>query len=173
MNRPILKNEKVASILKANGATDMVCLLSLEGFFNPGANKIGIYDDAMFLYSPTILLGVNANVDPSRQRKHMATLKYGKWPYKPGIHGLSKPKAKQYMALVQAGKVTVSRYQEKDDTGYFGINIHRGAPNSTSSLGCQTIYPEEWQQFIDSVYAEMKRYNQKTIEYVKMPWSDK
>jgi hypothetical protein len=37
---------------------------------------------------------------------------------------------------------------------------------TTSSEGCQTIYPAQWDGFINLVYSEMSRYNQKTIPYL-------
>jgi lysozyme len=46
------------------------------------------------------------------------------------------------------------------------INIHRGGYRTTSSEGCQTIYPSQWDGFINLVYSEMSRYNQKTIPYL-------
>jgi lysozyme len=46
------------------------------------------------------------------------------------------------------------------------INIHRGGHNTTSSLGCQTIPPSQWDAFYAAVSGEMKRYNLKTIPYV-------
>ena len=86
----------------------------------------------------------------------MASLKPGLWPvYRFGLHGKS-----QYFALCQTGgKVTVVRDGEPDyeDTGYFGINIHRGGYNTTSSLGCQTIHPTQWDSFISLVKDQAQR----------------
>jgi len=45
-------------------------------------------------------------------------------------------------------------------------NIHKGSYNSTSSEGCQTIYPDEWIQFINEVYHAMDREGQKRIPYI-------
>jgi len=148
-----------------------VCLLGERGYYRdtmgkPGKNDRAIYDDAIFLVGPHIYAAFNANTDPSVYRKGVAVLKSGKWLYKVGIHGLNKPKAQRYTALVQAAPVTVMRDQEGPDTGWFGINIHRGAPASTSSLGCQTIYPAQWTAFIAAVRDQLARAGQKTLPYL-------
>jgi len=147
----------------------LACIVGVRGYYKntmgKGVNSRNLYDDAIFILSPDAFLAFNANVDPSTYRTRIANLKKGKWLYKLGIHGLSKPKSQQYQALVQAGPVTVQRDNVGDDTGWFGINIHRGGYNSTSSLGCQTIYPDQWPSFIATTKDLMQRYNQKTIEY--------
>lgn len=160
-----------AKILQNNGITDQFALLGVRGYYlnsmgEKGKNDRGIYDDAEFLITPSAFVSFNANVDPSIFRPGIATLKPGVWLYKLGIHGLSKPKEKQYKALVQAAPVTVIRDGGKEETGFFGINHHRGGYNTTSSLGCQTIYPKQWDAYIALVEQEMKRYGRKTIPYV-------
>jgi lysozyme len=158
---------------------DLVCLVGMRGYFldsmgAKGRNDFGIYDDAMILVSPHVHAAFNANVDPSRlgwngnARKPMAVLKPGVYRYKLGQHGVSR--GKPYKALVQAGPVTVLRgYGEglaHQETGYFGINIHRGGHTTTSSEGCQTIPPGQWGAFIALVEEEMKRCNVKTVPYL-------
>lgn len=147
-------------------------LLGIRGYYRntmgePGTNDTGLYDDALFLATPSALLACNANTDPSRAHPNVATLTPGVWLYKLGIHGLSKPKRQQYRALVQAAAVTVTRAPDhRRDTGFFGINIHRGSLQSTSSEGCQTIYPLQWEGFIDAVASAMAAAERNTIEYV-------
>lgn len=150
-----------------------VCILAIEGYYAdtmgiPGHNDIGVYDDAIFIVGPDCFISFNANTDPSRRKQRMADLNAGVWLYKLGIHGLSKPEAKQYKALVQAAPVTVTRWLQGEDTGFFGINIHRGSYTGTSSLGCQTIWPDQWQSFISTVELQMKKLGQKTIKYLKV-----
>lgn len=148
-----------------------VFLVGMRGYYldtmgKPKVNDRGIYDDAMILVGPNHFSTYNANTDPSYSyRKHLASLRPGLWTYKLGTHGLSRPKSQQYQALVQADKVTVDRDGEGADTGYFGINIHRGGVNTTSSLGCQTIVPQQWPVFIANVKDQLARANQKTIPY--------
>lgn len=132
-------------------------LVGVRGYYRDsmgavGRNDIGIYDDAIFVVSPNVFASFNANTDPSVTRPRIATLTPGLWlAHKIGLH-------KGYRALSQQmGEVTVSRAGAGLDTGYFGINIHRGGERSTSSEGCQTIPPKQWPAFIALVEAEARR----------------
>lgn len=171
-SRPLQSREKTDAIIRANlPTTPLVCLVGIRGYYRdtmgvPGKNDRGIYDDAMILRSTTVHAAFNANTDPSVARKHIAVLKTGAWKYKVGTHGLNKPASQRYTALVQAGEVTVIRDQEGPDTGFFGINIHRGGYGTTSSLGCQTIFPDQWPAFIALVQSELKRAEQKIVPYL-------
>lgn len=172
LNKPAQSAAQTREILKKAGVDiTLPAILGDRAYYqrtmgDPNSNDRGIYDDAIFLVSPSVHAAFNSNVDPSVYRTGIATLIPGLWKYKIGIHGLSKPKPKQYLALVQAAKVTVRRDKEGLDTGYFGINIHRGGYGTTSSLGCQTIYPTQWDAFFAMVQSEMKRYSVKTIPYL-------
>lgn len=151
-----------------------VVLLGIRGYYRdtmgkPGINDISIWDDAIFVWSKNGHFAFNANTDPSLYRPRVASLKPGTWYYRLGIHNLSKPKSRQYPALVQAAPVTVRRYNSGDDTGWFGINIHRGGritSNSTHSLGCQTIPLENWDGFFNLVKTEMIRAKIQRVPYV-------
>ena len=170
-NRPLLPRQDVLHALISRGVQDAVCLFASRGYYrktmgDPTRNDRAMYDDAIFLISPSAFVAFNANTDPSAFRKHIASLQTGIWKYKVGTHGLSKPATQRYTALVQAGEVTVTRDQAGTDTGWFGINIHRGGFNGTSSLGCQTIYPTQWPSFIELVQSELKRAGQKIIPYL-------
>lgn len=115
-------------------------------------NDRKIYDDAIFLISKDNFFAFNANTDPSAFKLQIANLKTGVWPvYKFDLHN------GKYLAICQrAGKVTVIRDGKGEDTGNFGINIHKGGTWGTGSLGCQTIPPTQWNDFIDKAQAMAK-----------------
>ena len=149
-------------------------LLGRRGYFRDtmgavGENDIGVYDDAMFVVTPGAYRTFNANVDPSRQKPGMATLAAGTWRYKLGIHNISKAPERRYPALIQAAPVTVSRFGgglTASVTGWFGINIHRGGDTTTSSAGCVTIHPSQWDEFYKLVSSSMSYYGLDTINFL-------
>lgn len=163
---------RIASEAGVNLETES-CLIGIRGFFNKGNNQRGIYDDAIFLVRPSGVLSFNANTDPGAFKKGIANLCLGVWLYKIGIHGLSKPKKDQYQALVQASAVKLTRDDwASTDYGWFGINIHRGGYNKVSSIGCQTIHPKQWDDFISSVKTTMIIRKQNTIKYILKEMKD-
>lgn len=87
MTRPSITRD--AAIALAGGITDPVFLLGIRGYNAPAdQNKRGIYDDAIFLVTPTDCFGYNANTDPSVTRKGIAVLQPGIYKYKQGLHGI-------------------------------------------------------------------------------------
>jgi len=183
--KPNLSAEELHGLLKPfqiDRGEHPVVVVGLRGYYKdimgaPGVNDRGIYDDAIFIDSPSITASFNANTDPSKYRKGhgfdegkkgMASLKPGYWP----VYKFDKHK-KKYLALCQRGRVTVIRDGDPpyEDTGEgFGINIHKGGLTSTSSEGCQTIHPDQWKAFIETVIDQAKRYHQKegeTWEHLK------
>lgn len=170
-SRPRIDRNAAEQILHRHKVTAAVAIIGLRGYYRdtmgqPGTNDRGIYDDALIVISPSAFVTFNGNVDPSVHRHAIAVLQTGVWRYKIGIHGLSRPAAQRYKALVQAGAVTVLRDQAGYETGFFGINIHRGGHTTTSSLGCQTLPPHQWPAFIALVESELKRANQATVPYI-------
>lgn len=154
-----------------------VVLVGIRGYYkqlgpNKRSNDINIYDDAMFVFSSHGYFAFNANTDPSVTRPRVATLQTGTWHYRLGIHNVSKAKHQQYPALVQAAPVTVSRHMADSETGWFGINIHRGSVSTTSSLGCITIPPPQWSEFYACVKGEMNRARRVRVPFVLAdnPW---
>lgn len=153
-----------------------VIVVGLRGYYkksmgNTPGNDRGIYDDAIFIDSLSTTAAFNGNTDPSIGRPGIAVLvPTVKEPYlyKIGLHGVSGPNP--YKALRQHGRVTVIRdgnnvpVTDKASAPFF-INIHRGGFTTTSSLGCQTIHPNQWAAFISLVETEMKRNNQTVVPY--------
>ncbi len=169
--RPRLDRNAVEQILHNAKVTADVAIVGMRGYYrrtmgDPNGNDRGIYDDALFVISPSAFVSFNGNADPSVHRKAIAVLQPGVWKYRIGVHGLSKPAKQRYKALVQAGPVTVLRDETGYDTGWFGINIHRGGNTTTSSLGCQTIPPPQWPAFIALVESELKRASQSIVPYI-------
>jgi lysozyme len=148
-------------------------IVGIRGYFKDtmgkaGVNDRGMYDDAIFLVTPDVFMSRNANTDPTAHyKKGVACLKPGVYEYKMGPHGLSRG---PYPAFRQFGNVTVIRdgVGERTDSpnARFWINIHKGGFNTTSSAGCQTIYPDQWLAFQTTGYAEMKRHKQTVIPYI-------
>lgn len=151
-----------------------VKLLGIRSYFkktmgNPVTGDIGIYDDAIFIVCGNLFASYNANTDPSVARKGVATLVAPQMVlYKIGMHGVSGDHP--YRALRQYSRVTVMRHGQPGmftDTAVepFYTDIHKGGYGITSSLGCQTIYPDQWLSFFHSVEDQLTRYKQTIIPY--------
>lgn len=137
--------------------------------FDPGGSGRGLYDDAIFVVGPETFVAFNANVDPSRFKKGVATLIPGWYPYKPGNHGITRPGG-GYPAFRPATKdeaLPVYRDGEKGRSKRDGvaINIHKGGWNTTSSEGCQTLHPSQWDAFHALVTLELKKSGLKRFWY--------
>jgi len=136
--------------------------------FAPAGNNRGVYDDAIFVVSPNTYSTFNSNTDPSIFRKKIATLKPGVNKYKRGNHGISRPGG-GYPAFRPATKneeLPVTRDGVDVPWPGIAINIHRGGVNTTSSEGCQTIPPAQWDAFYALVDSEMKRAGVKEFHYI-------
>jgi hypothetical protein len=177
MGKPQRGLDWLQDIIDANKAkigNDAVIKISVRGFYRDsmgkkGANDRGIYDDAAFWINlkTGFIATYNHNVDPSAYRKGtgrgaekgMAQLKVGCWRYKKGLH-------KGYQAFVQAEAVTVVRDGTNgnyEDTGWFGINDHRGGySGGTSSLGCMTTPVSQWDDYKRTGYKLLDDAKQKT-----------
>jgi hypothetical protein len=185
--KPRLSSEqllnRLATIKSFKLAEHAIVIAGVRGYYKnsmgaPGVNDRGIYDDAIFVYTPSAMAAFNGNTDPSvykkgsgtaNNTKGMASLNPGVW----NVYQLALHRGK-YLALCQKfGPVTVTRDGKIDypDTGFFGINIHKGGRNTTSSLGCQTVHPDQWDAFIALVTDQAKRFfgvkwNKTCIPYV-------
>jgi len=158
-------------------------VVGIRGYYRdtmgaPGVNDRGIYDDAIFIDSADSFASFNGNTDPSAYRpgegfseatKGIASLNPGPWY----VHRFDMHKG-EYLALCQrAGSVTVTRDGKKEnysDTGEFGINIHRGSYHGTSSLGCQTLHPDQWESFISLATDLARRYHADRWNKVVIPY---
>ena len=167
--------EKVRRLLKEAGAPSQyaVAILAVRGYFrrtmgNPNGNDRGIYDDAIFLVSPSEVKSYNANTDPSVFRKGIATLVPGIHLYRKGNHGISKPGGgyPAFRPATAREELPVTRDRETNPRPGVAINIHRGSRTSTSSEGCQTIHPDHWAEFQERAYRLMDQFGQKVIPYV-------
>ncbi len=164
-SRPKEARKEIEKIIAASNVKSDVVLVGVRGYYRdtmgkPGVNDRGIYDDAIFLVSPEAFVSFNANCDPSCCRPGMAMLKTGvyecvKWRHKG-----------KYDALQIVRDCVTRDGQPGEDTGRHGINLHKGGVGQTSSEGCQTIVPTQYDAFIKLVYSEMDRHGQKTIPYI-------
>jgi len=160
--------DRVTKAIKKAKITDILVLVSVRGYYlnsmgRPGVNDRGIYDDAMFIVSPTHFSSCNANNDPSVYRKGIATIAPGVHRYRKGNHGISRPGG-GYPAFRPATKneeLPVLRDGILNPSPGIATNIHRGGRNGTSSEGCQTLPPSQWDAFYAAQSGEMKRHGVK------------
>lgn len=206
MKLPLLSRPQAVEFLKNNypalDPSSQVIVLGLRGYFDPGANKRGIYDDAIALITPDLFHIVNGNTDPSIARAGIAVLQDGIYWYRKGLHGLHHlDTTKQadrdilkkiddidafqktwvnfkipgrilpYWALRQDGNVTVLRdgqkvpFTDAPPQARLWIDIHVGEYDTTSSEGCQTIFPDYWSVFRKLCFTQMDIHKQQRIAY--------
>ncbi len=136
--------------------------------FDPGGKGRGLYDDALFIVGPETFAAFNGNTDPSVFREGVATLVPGVHLYRPGNHGISRPDG-GYPAFRPATKneeLPVTRDGVAVPWPGVAINIHRGGRTTTSSKGCQTVPPAQWDAFHALLTKELKAAGQKTFPYI-------
>jgi lysozyme len=167
---------------KANGAAPMPAfyLVGVRAYYRdsmgePGKNDRAIYDDALFVIGAETFAAFNANTDPSQYKKGIASLAPGVHLYKKGNHGISRPGG-GYPAFRPATKdeaLPVSRDGEPGLSSQDGIaiNIHRGGNYTTSSAGCQTLPPKQWESFYALTCKELAAAGQKTFPYILLKGS--
>lgn len=165
MDKPRISSEEAKQILASNNVTDKVAIIGIRGYYldsygKRGENDRGVYDDAIIIISARKFETFRANTDPSVYRKGIATLATGVHRYYKGKH------KNRYWALRLVGeRAPVTRDGQGASIG-IALNIHKGGTRTTGSEGCQTLRPDDWDDFIEIVYDEMAFYGQKTIPYV-------
>lgn len=163
--------EKFSSQLEGSRFVIVCC----RGYYQdsmgkPGRNDRGIYDDAFFVRNldTGLCAPFNGNADPSLYKLRVASVKADQvvW-YKKGKHGLSRADG-GYWALRQARPVVVRRDDGKggyteDKPGWPWTNLHRGSTGGTSSLGCLTVPPSQWDAFRELCYLQLKTSGQAEV----------
>lgn len=170
---PHLALAQVAELIAKAGVKDTVALVGIRGYYRdsmgvPGKNDRGVYDDALFVVSPTHFSAWNGNTDPSRVREGIASLVPGVHRYKKGNHGISRPGGgyPAFRPATRGEELPVMRDGILYPKPGVAINIHRGGYNTTSSEGCQTLPPSQWAAFYAALAGELKRHSQTTFPYL-------
>jgi lysozyme len=169
-SRPGWDRRAVLALLAKHGVSpNHPALVGRRGYFRDtmgvsGLNDRGIYDDALALISPRFFRTFNANVDPSKFTPGVASLLANRvyW-FVLGTHGITGKRPRR--ALVQRdARVAVQRDGAVGPTvDGIKLNVHDGGYAGTSSLGCVTIPPSQWAEFLSSVERQMSDYGEDRI----------
>ncbi len=165
--------EKLVPQAIRDNPTVKCIVVAVRGYYEdsmgkPDVNDRNLYDDAMFVLTPDDFRSFNANTDPSAWRKGIASLCLGVHWYKPGNHGISRPGG-GYPAFRPATpneQLPVTRDGVVNPRPGVAINIHKGSKNSTSSEGCQTLYPAQWAEFHKVVMLALSKGKMGKFPYV-------
>jgi lysozyme len=170
-SRPQITPSQLQKILGPALAVNPVVLVAVRGYYldsmgKAGVNDRGIYDDAAFVVSPTTFTAFNFNVDPSIHRAGIASILPGVHWFRRGRHGIGRDRPGKILSYpafrpATAGeRLPVSRDGERGRSKRDGVatNIHKGSRSSTSSEGCLTVPPAQWDEFYHLVNSEMKRH---------------
>jgi len=164
---------------KSNGGAPLPesFVLAVRGYYSatigePG-NDIDVYDDAFFIVSPTGITAWNGNTDPTRYgwngnaNDYMARLRTGCWWF------ISRMHRGRYQAFGQGdNQVTVDRIKANGTVSHsatssdFGIDLHLGGINGTSSEGCQTVPPYQWEDFRRTLNALIRNSGVDKFPYI-------
>lgn len=200
--KPIgITNDEVLNIIKANSHnfvfptneynkkettfdyTKHLVVVAIRGFKldigAKGQNDRGIYDDAHFIYTPSSIISFPANTDPSGFRKGygtgsnkgMAMVDEGVWAYNKGTH-------KGRLAFRPSVPIRVIRDGNPPypHTGWHATNWHNGNISTTSSLGCQTNAPSDFDTLRVYIYNQLeklqnpKMFNDFNVEDYAFPY---
>jgi hypothetical protein len=161
-----------------------VYVIAFRGYYQdtmgkPGVNDRNLYDDCFCVVTPNEFATFNANTDPSVYRdangnkQGIATLIPGLHYFKKGKHGISRPGGGYNAFRPATPDESLPVWRDGCGDKIFkgiAINIHRGGYNSTSSEGCQTVYPVQWNKYQVGVYDYMTRYKQDVLPYALIVW---
>ena len=177
MTRPKAKQELVREkLIQAIGPIPdkwKMFIVGVRGYYfktmgDPSRNDRNLYDDAAFVFGPSGFRAFNFNTDPSSYRKGIASLvpNFVYW-YRKGPHGISR--GNPYPAFRPASpgeRSKVTRDKTTNPWDGTAINIHRGGRSTTSSLGCQTLPPAQWDEFYAYVSGEMAKSGSDKFPYI-------
>lgn len=96
----------------------------------------------------------------------MARLKPGVWRFVKWKHRGQYWAFGQGMNNVEVERVTESGKIQKVERGTYGINIHKGSTNHTSSEGCQTLPPSQWDAFKSTGYSLLDAWKQSSFPVI-------
>lgn len=149
-----------------------------------GRNDVGQFDDACFWVTPTDMVPVNWNTDPSKLGwnpgvgKPYAMLLPGVWWFRRGPHKGVTPALRQFtdeegdkIGLEDTEFEVLRAWGLNDkrnytETGYFAINIHPGGEYNTSSWGCQTAPKSQAKTFLQRVWDDSFDAHMNKIAYI-------
>lgn len=188
--------EKVWKAEKMSGPLPDMFVAGVPAYYfttmgKPDANDRGMYDDAFFVFGPGgTFVPFNGNTDPSVFRKEIATLVCPQvvW-YRPGQHAIGK--RTEHAAFRQDSPVRVRRDGLIEPKGFrhdtrgislgdgiwtddhypsrFWCNNHRGGSAGTSSEGCLTVPPGQWEAYHALVLREMNEAHVDRFPMVLIP----
>lgn len=174
MQKPKMSRAEIEALIEQSGIVipEAVKVIAIRGYYKdtmgvPGENDRGIYDDAIFLLTPDSFHPFNGNTDPSRHKPGIAKLVPGLHYFKKGLHGISRKNP--YPAFRPATpdeSLPVTRDGQDGIKKGIAINIHKGGYSTTSSEGCQTLYPDQWLEFKRLTDAALDAEGQKKLPYL-------
>lgn len=169
-DRPQWKRERVIEFLELNGVSLVKpAILFVRGYFmdsmgKPDQNDRALYDDAAFIYTPTGLVAYNANTDPTRYKHGVAMIKPGVYPFRQGWHKWGKKGAhRAFRPATPDEALPVFRDGIEKPRPGIACNIHKGSAFHTSSEGCLTLPPNQWDDFRITGYSVMDSHNMDII----------
>ena len=152
-------------------------VLAVRGYYSTtigdAGNDINAYDDAFFIVNNDKMTAWNGNTDPTRYGwnshadGYMARLKSGCWWFIKRMHRGKYQAYGQGENTVTIDRVksdgTIARTHSGDS---FGIDLHVGGYNGTSSEGCQTVPVEQWNAFRDTLNAMLVEGKMDKFAYI-------